>query len=329
MKSKRVQENETERLTEKAKVEDEDDEDDDDDEDDEDEDDDDEEEDEETENDGKFHILPVLKKFRRALQAGEGYEDYEYEYEDEFVDKSETEYSHHQPSLDYDGEFVDEIASTSATPGSPHRKKKHHEEGDEMGRVRPESLLSRALQHIPHKASPADEIVVEKRSVPVEKKAEKHQLTATQETLLHQVEQVFYDTQETADCLKDEAANAAKKTKARLEDAAKKVRETIDQGLNHPDVNINNKKRGWFDFSNKSNMQDRGSIVKDAADKIHNAQEAVYHAASSASQSVHDSQEAVLNAAARSLHDSQDAVYHAANAASKSFHDSQVIRQKK
>lgn len=329
MKSKRDQDNATERMIEKAEVEDEYDEDYGDEEEHDDDDDDDEEddEDEEAEEDGKFRILPILKRFRSALQASEGYEDYEYE--NEFVDKSETEYTYRQPSLDYDGKFVDEIASTIASPGSPHQKKKHLEENDEVGRARPESLLNRALHHIPHKASPVEEIVVEKRSVKVEEEPEKHQLTATQETLLHQAEQVFYDTQETADRLKDQAARAAKETKDLLEDAAKKAKETINHDLNHPDVNINNKKRGWFDFSNKSNMQDMRSDVKDATDKIHNAQEAIYHTASSAPQSVHDSEDAVLNAAARSLHETQDAVYHAAHAASKSFHDSQVRRQKK
>ncbi|KAF9099260.1 hypothetical protein BGX29_007188 [Mortierella sp. GBA35] len=85
--AKRADDNETKHVVEEEDV------------DDGDEGDDDDDDDKDEKKEESFNILPVLKRFRRALQAGEGYEDIEYE--GEFEDKTEADYVSPDPELEY------------------------------------------------------------------------------------------------------------------------------------------------------------------------------------------------------------------------------------
>ncbi|KAF9128234.1 hypothetical protein BGW39_005244 [Mortierella sp. 14UC] len=197
---------------------------------------DDEDEDDEEEDDGEA-VTTV------AIDDEE--DDGDYEYEGEFEDKTERVYTRQHQPFDYDGEFEDEVVVSSSTA----RNKKHPEEGEEMGRSRPDSLLNRVI-HPGGSAEEEEEVVIKKWSsesghgekkkkvkakkehhhhdykadiavasesateaihsaTEAAKRALGHHEQTTQEKNAHRAEKALHNAQAASSSLKDEAIHAA------------------------------------------------------------------------------------------------------------------------
>ncbi|KAF9934045.1 hypothetical protein FBU30_003555 [Linnemannia zychae] len=282
---------------------------------------DDDDDDEEDEDDGengdnkgkdvhKFHILPVLKNVVRALRV----DDYEAEIEDEFEDMTESNYIMDPHSFDYDAEYMEEVVGDMET-------KNQSDEGDEKSRVHCASLLNRILHPFvnrhPDPSDDVEEMAIEIESVPdheliKETKEKKGKKEKKQKDARH------YDHLAEIIAASDSVAEAILSAIEPARRALGAHGQSIEEKLTHQAEQILHDTQAAVDrLTDKDKEQDK------VIDKFHETKQKVNQATSSASKSLHDSNEDILNAAAQSSQDTEEAINRASSVARKSIHQTQ------
>ncbi|KAF9951146.1 hypothetical protein BGZ70_001114, partial [Mortierella alpina] len=264
-----------------------------------------------------FHILPILDRVKRAFLEPE---------------TLNYEYAADQPSTEDDVSYDDE-----------------DEEGDEMGRVRNDSILARVLSYLPIKATGRTAEFVTDTSSAVHPTGPQHSRTAEfvssashslssvthkatdaakravkdlgadAPVLVHvqheQDRNAKHQTEGKVEHLKEQAAHAAYQIKDEFDSAVDQAKDQLDHSIHHKRKQSDDSTRSWLGFVKRRRSEDA------VTQKVQDAQQHLHEAGTVAEQKAAEAQRLLETKLKHAQQDAGAKVQEAKDAAQKKKHE--------